>query len=213
VLKSKEVLDMATGNETTSEAYVDALFGEATKNWGWMLALGILSVILGTIGLGMTFALTIAGVLLFGILFLIGGCFQLIQALKCKGWKGIVWHILIAFLYVIAGIIVIRNPVGASVMFTLVFAWILVAVGILRIITAIQMRSGKNWIWLLIAGIASIILGAIIIAKWPISGLWVIGLFIAVELILNGWSNILVALAARASGQAESTQAPATETA
>ncbi len=191
---------MAPGNETSADAYVDVLFGEAQKNWGWLLALGILCVILGTIGLGMTFALTVASVLLFGVLFLVGGGFQLIQALKCKGWKGIIWHILIAVLYVAAGIVVIRNPVGASVMLTLIFAWIIIVVGVMRIITAIQMRSGKNWIWLLLAGIASVVLGVIIMAKWPISGLWVIGLFVAIELILNGWSNILVALAARGAG-------------
>jgi uncharacterized membrane protein HdeD (DUF308 family) len=55
----------------------------------------------------------------------------------------------------------------------------------------------KGWYWALIAGIISILLGVIIIAQWPISGLWVIGLFVAIELIFNGWAYVFIALAAR----------------
>lgn len=40
-------------------------------------------------------------------------------------------------------------------------------------------------------------LGVIIATHWPVSGLWFIGLFVAVELIVNGWPCILLALAAR----------------
>jgi uncharacterized membrane protein HdeD (DUF308 family) len=40
-----------------------------------------------------------------------------------------------------------------------------------------------------------------IIAKWPMSGMWVIGLFVAIELIFNGWAYLFVALAARRAGK------------
>jgi len=188
---------MMTTNETVADAGFSNLFGEVQKNWGWLLGLGILSVILGTIGLGMTFLLTVAGVLLFGVLFLIGGGLQFIQAFKCKGWKGVVWHVIIALLYLAAGVVVIRNPLGASAILTLMLAFTLIVVGVVRIVMAVQMRGAKKWIWPLLGGIISILLGAIIIAEWPVSGLWVIGLFIAIELIVNGFTYILVALAAK----------------
>ena len=50
----------------------ESLFGELQKNWGWLLALGILSIVLGVIGLGMTFALTVASVFVYGVLILVG---------------------------------------------------------------------------------------------------------------------------------------------
>jgi uncharacterized membrane protein HdeD (DUF308 family) len=192
---------MAANSESAMIGVRHAVFGELTKNWGWLLAFGIVFIILGTIGLGMTFALTLASVFLFGILFLLGGILQIIEAFKCKGWKGIVWHIIIAVLYLIAGVIVIDNPLGASILLTLVFAFLLIGVGVVRIIMAIQHGGGGHWVWPLIGGIASIILGAIIIAGWPISGLWVIGLVVAIELIIQGWSYLFVALAARAAGK------------
>jgi uncharacterized membrane protein HdeD (DUF308 family) len=192
---------MAASSESVVVDARHAVFGELAKNWGWLLGFGIVFIILGTIGLGMTFALTLASVFLFGILFLLGGVLQIIEAFKCKGWKGILWHIIIAVLYLIAGVIVIDNPLGASIMLTLVFAFLLIGVGVVRIIMAIQHGAGGHWIWPLIGGIASIILGAIIIAGWPISGLWVIGLVVAIELIIQGWSYLFVALAARAAGK------------
>jgi uncharacterized membrane protein HdeD (DUF308 family) len=107
--------------------------------------------------------------------------------------------VLIAVLYLIAGAVVIRNPLGASLMLTLIFAGLLLAAGVVRIVIAVQLRGLRNWIWPLIGGIASMILGLIIIAGWPISGLWVIGLFVAIELIIHGWSYVFIALAARAA--------------
>lgn len=182
---------------------VDAqtVFGELGKNWIWLLLLGFLFLILGLVGLGRLFALTLAGALFFGVLIIIGGVAQFLEALKCKGWKGVAFHVLIAVLYVIAGVFVIGDPLAASVLLTWVLAAVLVGVGVLRIIMAIQMRSSGSWIIPLLGGIISIVLGGIILAQWPLSGLFVIGLFIAVELIVNGWSYIFIALAARSASK------------
>jgi uncharacterized membrane protein HdeD (DUF308 family) len=179
-----------------------ALFGELKKNWGWLLALGILSIVLGTIGLGMTFALTEASILFFGALLIVGGIFQLFHAFKCRGWKSMLWHVLIALLYVAAGIAMVNHPLMAAATLTWVLAWILIAVGFFRIIMAFQLRPTNGWYWPLLSGLISIALGAMIIAEWPMSGFWVIGLFVAIELIFNGWSYLFVALAARNAGKA-----------
>lgn len=148
-------------------------------------------------GLGRLFALSLAGALFFGILIIIGGVAQFVEALKCKGWKGVAYHILIAVLYVVGGIFVIQDPLAASVLLTWILAAVLICVGVVRIVMAIQMRSSGSWFVPLLGGVASIVLGGIILAQWPLSGLFVIGLFIAIELIINGWSYIFIALAAR----------------
>jgi uncharacterized membrane protein HdeD (DUF308 family) len=178
-----------------------APFGELEKNWGWLLAFGILSIVLGTIGLGMTFMLTEFTIVFFGVLLVVGGVFQLLDALKCRGWKSTAWHVLIALLYVGGGLLMVLHPVLASVSLTLFLAWILIAVGILRGLMAFQLRPAKGWWWALLSGIVSIALGGLILAQWPESGLWVIGLFVAIELIVNGWSYLFIALAARAAGK------------
>jgi len=176
------------------------MFGDLQKNWGWLLALGILFLILGAIGIGMSVALTVVGVLYFGVLLLIGGGVQLWQSFKCKGWKSVSWHVVIALVYLIAGALAVYDPVGAAVGLTLVIAIALLVTGTTRLAMSFQLKPAGAWVWTLLSGIMSIILGGIILVQWPATGLWVIGLVIAIELIVNGWSYIFVALAARNAG-------------
>jgi uncharacterized membrane protein HdeD (DUF308 family) len=169
---------------------------EISKKWGWILAIGVLMVILGTIGIGATFALTLTTVMFFGILILIGSGFQLLDAFRYKGWS-LIGKMLIALLYLAVGFIMVKNPLLASTTLTLFIAWALIAVGIVRIIMAFQLRGVDGWVWTLISGIAAIVLGIMILNNWPESGLWVIGMFVAIELIFNGWGMIMLALAAK----------------
>lgn len=113
---------MSDGEQLTGADKPEVLFGEVKRNWGWLLALGIILIILGTIGLGMTFFLTLASVIYFGVLLLIGGGAQILHAFKAKGWKGIALSVLIAILYLLSGIAIIINPVAASAILTLQFS-------------------------------------------------------------------------------------------
>jgi uncharacterized membrane protein HdeD (DUF308 family) len=190
-----------TNGIASSQAGVPApVLGDLVHNWGWLLAQGILLVVLGTIGLGMTFWLTLATVFIFGVFLLIGGAVQIFQAFKCRGWESVLWHVLIAILYVLAGLIIMGDPLVASTLLTLLLAGALLGIGVLRLIMAFQLRGARNWGWPLIGGIAAIILGFMILTRWPVSGFWVIGLFVAIEMIFSGWSYIFIALGARELG-------------
>jgi uncharacterized membrane protein HdeD (DUF308 family) len=169
--------------------------------------LGIIFLILGVVGLGRVLTLTVASVLFFGILLLIGGVVQLFESVKCKGWKSMLWHVLIAILYILIAIEIIARPMVASAILTLLLAAGIILVGIVRVVMAIQLRGIGNWTWPLFSGIVSIILGLIIAARWPVSGLVVIGLFVAIELIIHGWSYIFIAIAAKNAPEASPAEA------
>jgi uncharacterized membrane protein HdeD (DUF308 family) len=188
---------MAGNASSAQRAQVGLAAAALAKGWGWLLALGIISLILGVVGLGMTATLTIVSVIFFGVLLLVGGVVQLVEAFKHSGWKSTFWHVLIALLYIVGGIILVGDPVGGSVALTLVVAAMLVASGLFRAIVAFQAKGVAGWGWLLFGALLSILLGLMILASWPVSGLWVIGLFIAIELIINGWSCVIMALVGR----------------
>jgi uncharacterized membrane protein HdeD (DUF308 family) len=177
------------------------ILGDLIHNWGWLLALGLLLVALGTIGLGMTFWLTLTTVFIFGIFLLVAGVLQLVQAFKCRGWRSVLWHVVIGILYVLAGLDIIDDPLRASALLTLLLGGALIGIGIVRMIMALQLRGFKNWGWPFIGGVAAIILGFMILTSWPISGFWVIGLFVSIEMIFSGWSYIIIALGAREMGK------------
>jgi uncharacterized membrane protein HdeD (DUF308 family) len=148
----------------------------------------------------MTVFLTLAGILYFGILLLVAGGAQIVHAFKAKGWKSIVLSVLIAILYLLSGIVVIYNPLAASATLTLMLAGAIIGIGALRIAMAFHLRGFKNWIWPLLGGIITILMGVIIVVQWPFSGIWVIGLFVAIEMIMNGCTCIAIALTAKNSG-------------
>lgn len=167
------------------------------RNWGWLLALGILFVILGFVGLGMLVGLTIVSMFFFGMMLIICGLLQIVDLFKSKGWKVALWHALIAILYIIGGGIVIYDPILASIIMTAFLAGILILIGLSRFIMAFSLKNYAGWGWLLFGGIVTMALGIMILMQWPVSGLWVIGLFIAIEVLVAGWTYIFIALSIR----------------
>lgn len=176
---------------------MNTLPAEFKRSTGWLLGLGILFVLLGCIGLGMVVGLTLISVLFLGIILMIAGLLQIIDVFTCKHWRGALWHALVGILYIIAGGIIIYDPILASEAITALIAWVLIFIGIARIMMTIELRHAKGWGWLLFAGVTAIILGILILLQWPYSGLWVLGMFIGIELLVNGWAYILMAIALR----------------
>lgn len=167
------------------------------KGWGWLLTLGILFVIMGGIGLGMVVGLTLASMIFLGVMLLIAGVSQFFAIFKSHHWRGVAWHALIAALYIVGGGLVIYDPFMASALITAMLATVLIVIGVTRLIMAVSLRGSPGWFWLLLAGIVAIALGIMILMHWPTSALWIIGLFIAIELIVDGWTYIFIALAMR----------------
>lgn len=173
---------------------------EVRANCGWLMAMGVVVTVLGIAGLYMAGALTIASLWWFGVLTIAGGGLTLADAFRAEGWKAKLWEMLIALLYIAAGIVMLVNPGASAVWFTLFIAAFLFASGIFRIITGFQIRDQvKGWGWTVFGGIASVVLAIMIWAQWPVSGLWVIGMFVAMEMIMQGTSMVSIALAAKAS--------------
>jgi uncharacterized membrane protein HdeD (DUF308 family) len=193
------------------------MLGRLGISWGWLLALGILMTVLGVIGLGMAYSLTVAAVFWFGILAVVGGVAQILDAFHHKGWKGFVWHVIIGLIYIIAGVLMIAMPVASAFWLTLFLAISFIVNGVLRILMAFQIRGqGSVWLAVLLSGVVSIALGVLIYGTvkppgaealataegqlaWVRSWGWVIGLFVAIELIMEGVALIAISMRTRSA--------------
>jgi uncharacterized membrane protein HdeD (DUF308 family) len=166
--------------------------------WAFLTGMGVALMILGAVAIGSSFVATLATVMVFGILLLLGAAFQVVTAFWGRSWRGFFLHLLTGVLYLLVGIFMIDQPVEAAVGLTLLVAIGLLAGGILRIILSVIERF-DGWSWMLLNGIVSLLLGLAIWRQWPLSGLWVIGLFVGIEMLCSGLSWVMLGLALRST--------------
>jgi uncharacterized membrane protein HdeD (DUF308 family) len=139
---------------------------------------------------------TMATMVLIGWLLLVGGIVEAGHAFWRKKWGGFFVDLLTGILYVVVGFMIVANPGATAVTLTLLIAMFLMLGGIFRIVAALTMQF-PHWGWLLLHGAVNLLLGIAIWRGWPWSALWVIGLFVGIDLIFNGWSLVMLGLAAK----------------
>jgi uncharacterized membrane protein HdeD (DUF308 family) len=190
----------ATTNDRGPHSLGDNIRALRAK-WGWIVALGVIFMIAGIIALGSVVMATVSAVLIVGIMMIMAGVAEIIAAFNVKDWGKFALWMLLGLLYVAAGVICIVDPLAAAVILTLMVGAALVVGGILRMVLAWNMReAGKPWGWVVVSGIISLLLGFMIIAQWPYSGVYVLGIFLGIDLIFigSGWIAIGLALRQRA---------------
>jgi uncharacterized membrane protein HdeD (DUF308 family) len=165
--------------------------------WGWFVGLGIAQLVLGIIAWFDVIAFTIAGVIFIGALLLVAGVFQIVHAFMDREWGAFALHLLMGVLYVIGGLLLMAEPLEGSVVITILVAVALIVGGVLRIVMALQHRHMPGWVWMLVGGVISLVVGLMLYLTLPWSGLWVVGTLIAVELIVHGVSWLQFGLALR----------------
>lgn len=166
------------------------------KNRGWFLALGILLIIAGTLAIIYDMAATMLSVLFFGWLLIAAGALEAVQSFWQPKWGGFFLHFFLGILGVVVGFHLVSSPAAGALVLTLVMGLYFLVIGIFRAVTALAMRF-PNWGWVFFSGVISFILGLMIKQQWPYSGLFIIGLFIGIDLIFSGWSYVMLALAAK----------------
>jgi uncharacterized membrane protein HdeD (DUF308 family) len=157
---------------------------------GWIIALGVVYVIAGFIALGSVVMATVASVFVVGVMMIIAGVAEVFNAFQIKSWgKFLVWALL-GVLYIIAGFFAFENPLLAAAVLTLVLGASLVASGLVRIFLAFSMKRESPWIWVALSGVITLLLGGIILAHWPVSSVYTLGIFLGIDLIFAGASWI-----------------------
>ena len=185
---------MATPSSTPASSATDALHS-IRAHWGWFVALGIAFIVLGAIALAHVLVATLASVLYVGALMVVAGVVQVIHAFRVQTWGRFFYWLLSGLLYAVAGFFAFYNPLLASAVLTFLLAVALVAAGLLRLWVGWEHRAEKGSGWIIAAGIVTLLVGILIALRWPANSLWVLGLFLAIDLVFQGWTFIAFGLA------------------
>jgi uncharacterized membrane protein HdeD (DUF308 family) len=159
---------------------------------GWIVALGVVYVIAGLIALGSVVFATVVTVFVVGVMMLLAGVAEVVSAFQIKSWGKFLLWVLLGVLYIVAGFATFENPLLAAALLTLLLGFALIASGVMRIVLAFSMKQEMPWVWVAVSGVITLLLGLVILAHWPVSGLYILGLFLGIDLIIAGlgWIGI-----------------------
>ncbi len=174
------------------------------RRWWLLLALGLVSVVIGSLAIAYPEVTTWKVVAVLGVFLVIAGIAEVVHAVLVRNLRGFALHLLGAALYLIVGLFILEDPERAAAVFTLLLAASFFVGGGLRIIFSL-LDHFPSWPWFLLNGVVNLILGVLIWRGWPASSFWVIGLFIGIDLLVHGWSWTMLALAVRTWSAAKST--------
>jgi len=167
-------------------------------NWGWMLIFGMALLALGVAAIARSVTATVATMVFFGWLLVVGSAIEIAQAILVGYWAGFFYHLLAAILFGVAGFMLIARPLISAEAVTLFMAMFFLIGGLFQLIGSLTVHL-PDWGWQAIDGIITFLLGVLLLAQWPVSGLWVIGLFVGINLVFYGWAWIALALTLRRS--------------
>ena len=171
----------------------NSLAGEVKRHSIWVIVMGIVIAFLGLLLIAYPYAAGVITTVLLGWVLILAGIAQFVFALHSHAMGRFFWKALSSLVFVIAGIALAFFPVaGLATLTAMLGIFLLVEAGVL-IINAVQMRPIQGWGWFLFDGIASLLLGGLILFHWPNSSIWAIGTLIGFAVLLSGFSRIMLA--------------------
>jgi uncharacterized membrane protein HdeD (DUF308 family) len=176
--------------------------GAWRASWWQSALLGIVLILAGLLVLRDATAATVVSAIVFGVALLCAGFAEIVQAFGSPHWSGVIWRLLVGVLYAIGGGALVADPLAASSVLTLAFAAALIASGAVRLFLAVKHWQRLGWL-LFASGLIGILGGLVILLKWPLSGLWVLGLAVGIDLIVHGVWWIASSWTAREEQQPE----------
>ena len=192
---SLSVMSVVTPSDDSTESY--------TMGWNVLLIAGALFMLFGLFAVIFPFITGISISLLFGALIIAGGIVHLVNAVRIPGWKATSWNILLGVVFVLGGVALVTQPIIGLVTLTLLLAGFFIAEGVVSIAMALRFRGENGWTPMLVNGVFSLLLAGIILAGFPGSAVWALGIIVGVDLLMTGVSLLALRSQARSTASTE----------
>jgi uncharacterized membrane protein HdeD (DUF308 family) len=188
-------------NRTDVDRLVGAVATTLHEHWRLFLIEGIVLVVLGAAAIVVPPLATLSVAIFLGWLFLISGITGLSTTLRMRQAPGFAWSLVSAVLGIVAGFVLIAFPASGALSLTLVVIAFFAIEGAATIMYALEHKrelSGR-WGWMLVSGLVDLFLAAVILAGFPVSAAWAVGLLVGINMMFGGVALIMMALHARAA--------------
>jgi uncharacterized membrane protein HdeD (DUF308 family) len=162
-------------------------------NSGCFTIMGLLMIFTGLFAIVSPLQATIGFTVAIGWLLVFAGIMRAVWAFfkTSEGWKRVVWDLIVGGVYIVMGIFIANNLIEGVATLTVALGFVLIVQGIIEIVGAFAVKPDKAWTWLLVGGILAIVLGGMILVKFPSSAFWAVGLLIGVQLLFSGFGMLM----------------------
>ncbi len=170
-----------------------SLTEEVKKRSAWSIFMGIVTAALGCFLIVYPLATAAITTVLLGWALIFVGLAQFVFALYSQTIGNFFLKVLLSVVYGICGIALAFFPIAGVAALTGVLGTLLLIQAGLLTATAFQLRPVDGWGWFLFDAATNLLLGILILARWPNSSVWAIGTLVGVSVVMSGISRIMIA--------------------
>src|SRR5215467_7457531 len=164
------------------------------RSWKGLLTVGIVAIVIGCIAILVPAVASVGTAIFIGWILVIAGAFLVAAAFSAHSVGSLLWRLLWALLTVIVGLWLIVEPHNGTLTLTFVLGVYFLFMGLTRITAAFIGRGQPNAGWVGLSGVCGLLIGILVLAKFPSSADWAIGLLVGIDLIFAGWTLTSIAL-------------------
>ena len=167
-------------------------------HWKLFVVEGILLVILGAVAIAVPVLASVAFAVFVGWLLFFAGLFRAISLFRSPHSPGYWSSLVLAVLIAILGLVIALFPLQGAVTLTMLLTAYFIVHGIFSFIFAFEIKGHTgNWALPILGGIIDLVLAGLVIAGWPGTAFWILGLYVGINLVFSGFALIFSALGAR----------------
>lgn len=175
------------------------LIQQQIKSFGsHSLSIGILLVLLGTAGVIVPGMMSYATVGMFAGMLLFGGAIWAYHTWQSNPGSFMDW--LKPLLLLVTGVLMLTYPQPGIASLTLLLSAYLLMDAYGSFGLAHSRYPDKGWGWMVFNGVMDIALATLFFIGWPGTSLMLLGLFVGISLVFDGWALIVIGWAMRKSG-------------
>jgi uncharacterized membrane protein HdeD (DUF308 family) len=170
---------------------------DLARTWKALMAVGVLAILVGCVAIVVPAVASVGTAIFVGWILVIAGAFLVAGAFTAHSIGTVVLRLIWAALTVLVGVYLIAEPHNGTLTLTLVLGIYFLFMGLTRIAVAFAGRGQPNAGLVGLSGFAGLLIGILVLAKFPSSADWAIGLLVGIDLIFAGWTLTSVALLGR----------------
>jgi uncharacterized membrane protein HdeD (DUF308 family) len=167
------------------------------RSWKAVMTVGVILIVVGCIAILVPEVASVGTAIFIGWVLVILSAFLFAAAFSVHSMGSVAVRLAWALLTFVAGIWLIVEPHNGTLTLTLVLGLYFLVMGVTRIVVAFIGRGQPNAGLVGLSGLCGLIIGVLVLVKFPSSADWAIGLLVGIDLIFAGWTLTSIALVGR----------------